>query len=110
MPEVLKRGGHPAFAAPAAGDYVEHWGVEADPGWTFSGIIRYRSRRDMMILATDPRFDDAHAYKIAAIANTLAFPVAPTLVFIGPRVWIGLGLALLAALGHLALRAWGGGA
>jgi hypothetical protein len=108
MPQLFKRAGHPAFAAPAAGGYVEHWGVEENPGWTFSGVIRYRSRRDMMILATDPRFENAHAYKIAAIANTLAFPAAPALIFIGPRVWIGLGLALLAALGHLAVRTWGG--
>ena len=108
MPQLFKRAGHPAFAAPAAGGYVEHWGVEADPGWTFTGIIRYRSRRDMMILATDRRFEPAHAYKLAAIANTLAFPVAPTLVFVGPRVWLGLALGVVASLGHLALRAWGG--
>ena len=108
MPELFKRAGHPAFAAPAAGGYVEHWGVEADPGWTFTGIIRYRSRRDMMALATDRRFEPAHAYKLAAIANTLAFPVAPTLVFVGPRVWLGLALGVVASLGHLALRAWGG--
>jgi hypothetical protein len=105
MPSLFRRAGHPAFAGPAAGRYLEHWGVEADPGWTFSGIIRYRSRRDMMELATNPAFDSAHVYKIAAIASTLAFPVAPAVQIIGPRVWVALVLALLAALGHLALRA-----
>ena len=58
----------------------------------------------MMELATDPAFEPAHAYKIAAIANTLAFPVAPPVLLFGPRVWVPLVLALLAALGHLALR------
>ncbi len=58
----------------------------------------------MMELATDPAFAPAHAYKLAAIANTLAFPVAPAVQIFGPRVWLALLLALLATLGHLALR------
>ncbi|MFQ5667723.1 MAG: hypothetical protein ACE5I7_15020 [Candidatus Binatia bacterium] len=107
MPALFKRAGHPAFAGQAAGGYIEHWGVEPDPGWTFAGVVRYRSRRDMMELATAPAFEPAHAFKIAAMANTLAFPVAPGFVLLGPRVWVALLLALLAALGHLALRASG---
>lgn len=105
MPALFRRAGHPAFAGPAAGGYLEHWGVEPNPGWTFSGVIRYRSRRDMIELATDPKFEPAHAYKIAAMAHTLAFPVAPAPIFVGPRVWLGLALALCAALGHLAVSA-----
>jgi hypothetical protein len=104
MPALFRRAGHPAFAGPAAGAYLEHWGVESNPGWSFSGVIRYRSRRDMIELATDPKFEPAHAYKIAAMPHTLAFPVAPALVFVGPRVWVGLALALAAALAQLALR------
>jgi hypothetical protein len=101
MAELFKRAGHPAFAGPAAGGNVELWGIDETPAWTFSGIIRYRSRRDMAELATDPRFEPAHAYKIAAMASTFAFPVAPAPAFIGPRLWVGLGIALLAALGQL---------
>ncbi len=104
MPALFRRAGHPVLLGPAAGRYVEHWGVEPDPGWSFVGVVRYRSRRDMMELATDPAFEPAHAYKIAAMANTLAFPVAPPVLLFGPRVWVPLVLALLAALGHLALR------
>jgi hypothetical protein len=103
MPALLRRAGHPAFVGPAAGGYVEQWGVEKNPGWTFSGIIRYRSRRDMIELATDPEFEPAHVYKIAAMAHTLAFPVAPGVMFVGPRVWVGLVIALLGALGHVAV-------
>ena len=104
MVELFQRAGHPAFAGPAAGGVVEEWGIESNPDWTFSGIIRYRSRRDMAELATDPRFEPAHAYKIAAMAHTFAFP-AHARVFVGPRVWVAMGLALGAALAHLALRA-----
>jgi hypothetical protein len=104
MPALFRRAGHPAFAGPAAGGYVEHWGVEPNPGWTFSGVIRYRSRRDMLELASDPRFEPAHAFKIAAMANTLAFPVTARL-FVGPRVWVGLGVLVLGLVGHSLLSA-----
>ena len=104
MPALFRRAGHPAFVGPAAGGYVEHWGVAPDPGWGFTGVIRYRSRRDVIELATDPAFGPAHAYKIAAMSNTLAFPVAPARQFFGPRVCVALALGLLAALAHLASR------
>ena len=105
MPALFRRAGHPAFAGPAAAGYLEHWGVETNPGWTFSGVIRYRSRRDMIELATDPKFDPAHVYKIAAMAHTLAFPVTPAITVVGPRVWVGLLLALGAALAQLGVAA-----
>ena len=82
---------------------VEHWGVEPDPGWSMAGVIRYRSRRDMIELATDPAFAPAHAFKIAAMSHTLAFPVAPGFTVLGPRVWLALVLGLLASLGQLLL-------
>lgn len=108
MPALFRRAGHPAFFARRAGGYVEAWGVEPDPGWSFAGMVRYRSRRDMIELATDPSFEPAHAFKIAAIASTLAFPAAPGMVFVGPRIWIAMLLALVAALGHVLLLALGG--
>jgi hypothetical protein len=104
MRALFLRAGHPAFVGRAAGGYVEHWGVESDPGWTMAGVVRYRSRRDMAILASDPRFEPAHVFKVAAMANTLAFPAAPGFAVAGPRVWVALVLALVAALVHLAFR------
>jgi hypothetical protein len=103
MPALFRHAGHPAFLGPAVGGYLESWGVEKNPGWTFAGVIRYRSRRDMAELATAPEFDPAHVYKIAGMANTLAFPVSPGMLAAGPRVWVALALALLASLGNLAL-------
>jgi hypothetical protein len=105
MRALFLRAGHVALGGRAAGRYVEQWGVEPDPGWSFAGIVRYRSRRDLLELVTDPAFEPAHVYKIAAMANTLAFPIAPAFQFFGPRVWVALALALVGALGHLALAA-----
>ena len=103
LPQPVRPAGHAVFVAPAAGGYVEHWGVEPDPRWSMAGVVRYRSRRDLMELATDPGFEDIHAYKLAAMSHTLAFPATPAVTLFGPRVWVALLLGLLAALAHLAL-------
>ena len=105
MPALFARAGHPAFFGRAAGGYVEQWNVAPDPGWTFGAAIRYRSRRDMIELVTDPRFADAHSFKSAAIAATFAFPTSPGYVMVGPKIWVGLVIALFAALTQLALGA-----
>ena len=106
MPALFRRAGHPAFFGRAAAGYVEQWGVEPDPGWSFGAAIRYRSRRDMIELVTDPRFADAHAFKSAAIATTLAFPTTPGFVVVGPKIWVGLVLALAAALLQIGVGAF----
>jgi hypothetical protein len=101
---LIRRGGHPALAARTAGGYIDAWGVPPDPGWSIAGLMRYRSRRDLMQLATDPRFKDIHQFKLAGITETFSFPVQPFLrLFVGPRLWLALLLALAAALTQLAL-------
>jgi hypothetical protein len=67
------------------------------------GYMRYRSRRDLVELATTPDFFAAHPFKAAAMPTTFSFPTQPMLsLYAGPRVWVGLLLALIAALVHLA--------
>jgi hypothetical protein len=108
MPALFRRAGHPAFFGRAAGGYLEQWNVAPDPGWSFGAAIRYRSRRDMIELVVDPRFANAHDFKAAAIATTFAFPTSPGFVMVGPKIWVGLVFALLAAFAQLALGAGGG--
>ena len=99
---LLRRGGVPAIAARSLGSYVDSWNVSPDPGWTIFGYMRYRSRRDMMKLAIDPAFQKAHPFKIAAIPTTFSFPTKPFAgVYMGPRIWVGLVIALVAALIHI---------
>ena len=102
---LFRRAGHPIFGGRGAGHYVEHWGTEPDPGWTIALVVRYRSRRDMIELATDPRFAPAHAYKVAAMSNTLAFPVSPGYVLFGARVCVALVVSLSAVLAQIAVQA-----
>jgi len=106
FPALLRRGGHPAIAARKVGGYLDSWNVPPDPGWSIVGYMRYRSRRDMMELIVDPRFDHAHAFKVAATPVTFSFPTQPRiLLFVSPRIWVGLTIALLAALVHLVVLA-----
>ena len=103
LPTLLRRGGVPLLQASKIGPYVDSWGVEPDPDWTMVGYMRYRSRRDMISLAVDPRFQGGHGYKFAAIPTTFSFPTQKTGgLLVGPRIWVALVLALGAALAQLA--------
>ena len=105
---LILRGGHPAIVARKVGGYVDAWHVAPDPGWTIMGYMRYRSRRDMAKLAFDPRFRDIHKFKIAGTAETFSFPTQPMLtLFVGPRIWVPLALALMAAVANLAAIGFG---
>lgn len=105
MPVLIKNGGHPAIVRRKIGPYLDSWATEPDPGWTIIGLMRYRSRRDMMNLVVDPQFARHHPDKLAGTLATFSFPTAPMLeLYVGPRIWLALVLALAAALAQLALR------
>lgn len=104
MPALLARGGHPALAARRIGGMVDTWGLKEVPEWSMMGYMRYRSRRDLAHLVCDPRFSGAHAFKFAAMPQTFNFPTRPMIMTLaGPRLWVGLSLALLAAVAQIAL-------
>lgn len=104
VPALVRRGGVPLLQARKIGPYVDAWGSESDPGWSIVGYMRYRSRRDLISTATDPRFLEIHPLKIAAISNTFSFPTRPGGgAFLGPRIWVALALALCASLVQLAI-------
>ena len=104
MPALLRRGGHPVLVVRKVGGYIDAWQVAPDPGWTLVGLMRYRSRRDLMALATDPRFLAAYPLKRLAISQTFSFPAQRFMSGLGsPRSAVALALALAAALVHLAV-------
>ncbi|MEN9718941.1 MAG: hypothetical protein RIQ99_1819 [Pseudomonadota bacterium] len=100
---LMRRGGHPGMVGRKVGPYIDAWNVEGDPGWSIFGLMRYRSRRDMVRMAADPLFRDVHPYKLLGIPVTFSFPTQRQVsIFAGPRVTVALVLALAAALLHLA--------
>ena len=54
--------------------------------WTRGAGMRYRSRRDMLEIASNPAFAGSHEFKIAAMRKTIAFPIDPWLQLGDPRL------------------------
>jgi hypothetical protein len=104
MPVLFRNGGHPGIVGRKVGGYVDAWNTEPDPGWTVFGLMRYRSRRDMIKLVMDPAFMAGHPDKLLGTLATFSFPTKRVLSFyVGPRVSVALVLALIAALSHLTM-------
>jgi hypothetical protein len=100
---IIRLGGHPYIVTRKTGGYIDAWAVGADPGWSVAAFMRYRSRRDCMLLATHPGFLAAYPLKVLATAQTFSFPASVVMSgVLGPRAAVALILALAAALVHLA--------
>lgn len=101
---ILRNAGYPAQTGRVKGGEVEIWGTAAEQGWQVVGLMRYRSRRDLLKAATDPSFSGIHVHKRAALAATFAVPVeSDGGAFVSPRLWVGLLLGTLAGLVQLAV-------
>ena len=78
FPAMLSRASHPVFrgnmVSPRTMDIMNAEGMET---WSGAAGVRYRSRRDMIEISTNPEFMGRHEFKVAALAKTIAFPVAP---------------------------------
>ncbi|MBW2329052.1 MAG: hypothetical protein JRF04_05465 [Deltaproteobacteria bacterium] len=103
MPYLFKRGGHPILVGKAVMDAPEVWGIENARKWTMGGMIRYRSRRDMVEMIINPEFQKVHQYKIAAMEKTVAFPVRPFVAVGGLDMVAALFLFALASFTHLVI-------
>lgn len=97
-PALLVRASHPVFAGRALFTALDVSGIDGAESWTRAAVVRYRSRRDMMEIATNPAFGDRHEYKLAALEKTVAFPVRPELHPGDPRLLLALALLALAGL------------
>lgn len=101
---LFKRGGHPVLMSRKKGGYIDSWNASADEGFQAIGTMRYRSRRDLMILVSDPRFGDSHKYKLAAIDGTISFPMQSFMsTYLSPKIWVPIILILLASLSQNAM-------
>ncbi len=95
-PALLRRACHPVLMGTASADALDTWGVEATPKWSQGAAMRYRSRRDMMEITTNPAFQGRHDFKLAAMLKTVAFPTDPWTQFAaGPRLALGMVVLIL---------------
>lgn len=102
-PELLKRACHPVVAGRAVAPALDIWGIEGGERWSQAGLMRYRSRRDLLEIALNDAFRDSHRFKVAAMAKTIAFPISPFVVFGGVPLVVLLAIVAIAALLHLLL-------
>jgi len=76
-------------------------GIQHAEDWDQGALFRYRSRRDLMEISTDPAFSERHDYKLAALTKTIAYPVETVLYFSDLRLMLALLLFSLVALADL---------
>jgi hypothetical protein len=94
-PALLKRACHPVLMGQAAAPALDLWGIEGAERWDQAGLMRYRSRRDMLEIAGNPAFQGPHEFKIAAMTKTIAFPADPWFQLGDPRLVLGLVLLVV---------------
>lgn len=94
-PELFKRASHPVLFGAATAPAMDTWGIEGAERWTTAGLMRYRSRRDLLRIAGRPEFLGPHEYKIGAMAKTIAFPVDPWMSAGDPRLLLAMIFLIL---------------
>ena len=97
-PALFSRASHPVLYGRAAGPTLDLMNAEGMENWTFSAGMRYRSRRDLLEIVTNPAFAGSHEFKVAAMRKTIAVPADPWFHSGDPRLLAGLMLLLVASL------------
>ena len=95
FPELFRRASHPVLGGPVVFQAMDLVGIEGAESWDQFAIMRYRSRRDLLEIATNPIFDEKHDFKVAALEKTIAVPVEPQIYFSDPRLILFLVLFFL---------------
>jgi hypothetical protein len=92
---ALVRASHPVMLGSAASGALDLWGIDGAEQWTTGGLVRYRSRRDVVEMAITALDSDLHRYKLAAIEKTIAFPLDPWSQLGDPRFVLALVLTIV---------------
>jgi hypothetical protein len=102
---ALRSAAHPVLGGRAAAPALDTWGIEGAEEWTDGGLVRYRSRRDLLEQLVALREADApgiHAFKIAAMEKTIAFPLDPWFQLGDPRLVLALAFVIVGLTVQLA--------
>jgi len=97
-PTMFLRASHPIYLAPVQASAIDLLNAPGASDWTQTALMRYRSRRDIMEIITDPRFSERHDYKLGAMLKTIAIPTEPSFNLGDPRLLLGLIAVILVLL------------
>jgi hypothetical protein len=95
VPLLLKHGGHPVFLGQVQGRFLHPYGAD---DWDQVGIVRYRSRRDMLNMAVEISGLGVDVHKWAALEKTQVFPVKPLVSLAFIRIAVAGILVMLASV------------
>ena len=63
-PALFSRASHPVLFGQAANTAMDLMNADGMESWTTGAGMRYRSRRDLMDIATNPAFQGSHEFKV----------------------------------------------
>ena len=95
LPAMLTRASHPVFRGPAVSPAMDIMNAKGMEIWSAGAGVRYRSRRDLLEIGTNPAFVGRHEFKVAAMVKTIAFLVDPFNYLGDPRLVLALLLGLI---------------
>lgn len=96
VPALLKRGSLPILMGKYAGAFIPPNPNAQEGDWDQIGIVRYRSRRDMLDMARALGRSGGGVHKWASLEKTIVFPVTPIFDLVFVRSFV---FAVLFALG-----------
>ena len=94
-PALFARASHPVAFGTAANQAMDLMNAPGMESWTTGALMRYRSRRDLFEISSNPEFQGSHEFKVAAMAKTIAFPLDPWFHFGDPRILLALALGVI---------------
>ena len=95
MPELLRRASHPLLVAWPVARLTEKAG--AGPELDFIGAVRYRSRRDLLEMATSDRWGEIAEYKFAGLEYNALRPSELALSVSDPRLLLAVAILVILA-------------
>jgi len=87
---LFSRACHPVIGGDAANTAMDLMNADGMESWTQGLGMRYRSRRDLFEIVTNPAFSGSHDFKVAAMRKTIAFPIDPWFQLGDPRLVLAL--------------------
>ena len=100
-PNLLKRASHPIFGGYVIWESMDLVGIEGAETWDQAALMRYKSRRAFMEIVTHPNMRTRHAFKVAALQKTIAYPVEPIGYYSDLRVILGMLILIIGLLFQL---------
>jgi hypothetical protein len=92
---AIRSAAHPILYGNAAAPALDLWGIDGAERWSNGGLVRYRSRRDLMDQVVRTSRLDIHEFKIAAMEKTIAYPLDPWWHLGDPRLLLALVLGCI---------------